>query len=249
MSGAHLALAAALMATATWSLAQPLPPLLQDSATLHPGWQVKGFPQAHKAIPPTRFEPGAVDGVTGVRVDTDASYGTLVHAVTAAPGPAPVLRWRWRLDAPLSGGWRAPDILTREGDDAALKVCALFDHPLERVPFFERQALRIARSVSGEALPAATVCYVWDATYPLLTEAANPYTRRVRFITLQGPASPLGRWVDESRDLARDFARLFADELPAGAAPPRVTQVLVGADSDNTASRSRGWVADLQWTP
>ena len=66
---------------------------------------------------------------------------------------------------------------------------------------------------------------------------------------LQGQTAPLQRWVNEERDLQADFARLFGDELPPGSAVPRITQVLIGADSDNTASRSSGWVADLNWVP
>jgi hypothetical protein len=237
----------AAMAAVSAAQTQPLPPLTLGDTGLHPAWRVVGFPQAHKNIPPTRFDSGVVDGVAGVRVETDRSYGTLVHPPVGPTGRT--LTWRWRLDTPLAGGSARPDILTRAGDDAALKVCAMFDHPLEAVPFFERQALRIARSVSGETLPAATVCYVWDSTYPAQTQAANPYTRRVRFITLQGASAPLARWVTESRDLSADFARLFADELPPGAEVPRVTRVLVGADSDNTGSHSTGWVADLRWAP
>ena len=53
----------------------------------------------------------------------------------------------------------------------------------------------------------------------------------------------------ENRDLSRDFATLFADELPAGSAVPPLRTVLIGADSDNTASRSSGWVADLRTSP
>ena len=105
----------------------------------------------------------------------------------------------------------------------------------------------VARSVSGEALPAATLCYVWDSGRPAPLQGANPYTRRVRFISLQGQGAPLGQWVNQSRDLAQDFSALFGDELPAGAEVPRVSTVLIGADSDNTASTSTGWVADLRW--
>ncbi|MEZ5706078.1 MAG: DUF3047 domain-containing protein [Burkholderiaceae bacterium] len=81
-------------------------------------------------------------------------------------------------------------------------------------------------------------------------EGVNPYTRRVRFISLRDRNAPLTRWTSESRDVAKDFAHLFADELPQGAQTPRtelprVTAVLIGADSDNTASRSTAWVADL----
>ncbi|MDP4734040.1 MAG: DUF3047 domain-containing protein, partial [Limnohabitans sp.] len=65
--------------------------------------------------------------------------------------------------------------------------------------------------------------------------------------TLQGKGAPLAQWQSESRDLAGDFAKLFADELPAGAAVPKVRAVLVGADSDNTAAQSVGWVKGIDW--
>lgn len=240
------ALAAALLAFSLGAHAQaPLPALVQADGTLNPAWRFVGFPKAKADIPFTRFEVDRVDGVPAVQVITASSYGTLVQDWS---GTAPTrLQWRWRLDTPLSGGKTPPDILTKAGDDAALKVCVMFDHALDRVPFVERTVLRIARSVSGEALPAATVCYVWDSTHPALTQAANPYTKRVRFISLQGKGAPLARWVHESRDVAADFATLFADELPANAAAPRITRVLLGADSDNSASTSSGWVADLRW--
>ena len=236
-----------LLTTSAAALAQtPLPALVQADGTLNPAWRYVGFPKAKADIPPTRFEAGRVDGVAAVQVVTASSYGTLVQDWS---GPAPArLQWRWRLDAPLTGGQSAPDILTKAGDDAALKVCVMFDHALDRVPFVERTVLRIARSVSGETLPAATVCYVWDSTHPALTQGPNPYTKRVRFISLQGAGAPLARWANESRDVAQDFATLFADELPSGAAAPRISRVLLGADSDNTASTSSGWVADLRWT-
>lgn len=227
--------------------AQSLPPLTQADGTLHPGWRYVGFPKQKAAIPPTVIEAGRVDGQPAVKVVTASSYGTLVHDLKDAP-PAR-LQWRWRLDQPLSDGQASPDLTTKAGDDAALKVCVMFDHPLERVPFVERTVLRLARSVSGEALPAATVCYVWDSGRPAGLQGANPYTRRVRYISLRGSETPTRQWVTESRDLARDFATLFADELPAGTPVPSVRTVLIGADSDNTASRSSGWVADLRTTP
>jgi hypothetical protein len=71
----------------------------------------------------------------------------------------------------------------------------------------------------------------------------------VRFITLQGKGAPLAQWQTETRDVAADFAKLFADELPQGAAVPPVRAVLIGADSDNTGSRSVGWVGAIGWQP
>lgn len=230
----------------------PLPPLLKADGTLNSAWRVVGFPKKQADLPTTRFEAGTVDGQAALQVSTESSYGTLVHNTPGAP-PAQ-LQWRWRVDQPLTGGQTPPNLRTKGGDDAALKVCVMFDHPLERVPFVERTVLRLARSVSGEALPAATLCYVWDSAAPAGLQGANPYTRRVRFISLRGNEAPAAQWQSERRDLARDFIALFADELPQGAKTPReavpaVSAVLIGADSDNTGSRSLGWVADVQTVP
>ncbi|WP_302173056.1 DUF3047 domain-containing protein [uncultured Hydrogenophaga sp.] len=229
--------------------APPLPALLGPNSVMGPEWRVVGLPARQRNVPLTAFDPGQVDGHEGVRVSTDASYGTLVHTLPGNVLPVMRLAWRWRLDQPLVGGSAAPDIMSRGGDDAALKVCALFDHPLDRVPFMDRQMLRLARSVSGEDLPAATVCYVWDSTYQAPVQAANPYTRRVRFITLQGRSAPLSRWITESRDVGRDFLALFGEEQSQDAPLPRLTRIVIGGDSDNTGSRSLGWVADLRWQP
>lgn len=235
--------------------AQGLSPLLDPQGAIHPAWRVVGFPQSRQPIPLTRFEPGSAAPVspvassarqpTAVQVRTDASYGTLVHAWQ---GPAPAwLNWRWRLDQPLSGGPTRPDLTTKAGDDAALKLCVMFNHPLDRVPLVERTLLRLARSLSGENLPAATVCYVWDSAHPAGLRGANPYTRRVRYISLRGSDSPLGQWVDERRSPEQDFLSLFGDEASGPVAPP-VLSVALGADSDNTASTSIGWVQGIQWS-
>ena len=226
-------------------MAQTLAPLVPPDGAAVTKWRFVGFPKSKADIPPTRFELAEVQGERALKVSTNASYGTWVHDLSKAePGH---LQWRWRLDQPLTDGKVMADILTKAGDVAALKVCVMFDHPLDRVPFMERTVLRIARSISGEDLPAATLCYVWDSVHPAGLRGANPYTHRVRFITLQGKGAPLAEWQTETRDVAADFAKLFADELPAGVALPKVRAVLVGADSDNTGAQSVGWVQEMVW--
>lgn len=215
-----------------------------------PPWRQVGFPQKHKPLPMTQFNIAPIDGQRALQVRTASSYGTLVHDWR---GPAGALQWRWRLDEPLTGGTAEPNLTTKAGDDAAIKLCVMFDHPLDQVPFVERTVLRLARSVSGEPLPAATLCYVWDTGSTTPQQGANPYTCRVRYMSLQTRKTPLAQWVTESRDVARDFITLFGDELPggAGAAPstvPPVTAVVVGADSDNTGSRSLAWITQVQWS-
>ena len=240
------ALLALGMACATaCATAQSLSPLVPADGAAASTWRFVGFPKSKADIPATRFELAEVQGERALKVSTSASYGTWVHDLPKVnPGR---LQWRWRLDQPLTGGQGVADIQTKAGEDAALKVCVMFDHPLDRVPFVERTLLRIARSVSGENLPAATLCYVWDSVHPAGLQGANPYTQRVRFITLQGKGAPLAQWQTETRDVAADFVNLFGDELPASTAAPKVRAVLIGADSDNTGALSVGWIKGIDW--
>lgn len=192
----------------------------------------------NQTLPRTAFAVVTLDaGMRALRVQSEASYGGLFHAW--AGSAASHISWHWRLDLPNAQA----DLTRKHSDDAALKVCALFDLPLEAVPFWERQALRLARMASGELLPASTVCYVWDARLPPGSTVDNVYTRRVRQIVLRGPEAAARRWFVEQRDLRQDFLRLFGDETQA---VPALLGILVGADADNTGSRSLGYLAELQ---
>lgn len=199
-------------------------------------WHVIGLPQQRK--PYTRFTVVSLDGQRVLRVDAASSYGHLVHPVLERTD-GHLLSWRWRLEQPIAGA----DLRHKDGDDSPVKVCALFDLPTSAVPFVERQVLRVTRLGSGEMLPAASVCYVWDNRLPPGTVLDNAFTRRIRMIVLRGPEAPLHAWVPERRDVAADFLRLFADE---SATVPPLIGVAIGADSDNTQSRSQAHVSALQ---
>jgi hypothetical protein len=215
-----------------------LSPLVQASPlALTAPWQLTLLPASYK-IPGSQFEPSLIDGEPALALRTARSYGTLVHNFRpTAPGR---LRWQWRLDTPLSGA----NITERNGDDSALKVCVMFDQPLADMPLLERTTLRLARAASDGPLPAATLCYLWDSRYPAGLAGNNAYTARVRYIVLQGPAAPLGAWVNQERDVAEDFRQLFGTE--SRQVPP-ITAVAVGADSDNTQGSSLGYLRRLQW--
>jgi hypothetical protein len=236
-------LVAVIVVSGVLGSAQAQAPLLQPLAA--PGdtppapWHVEGLPAQKK--PYTRFSLVDLDGRRALRVEADHSYGNLVHPLNLAR-PALHLVWQWRVEDLIP----AADLQTKAGDDTALKVCVAFDLPLERVPFLERQLLRVARSSSPDPLPAATVCYVWDTQLPVGTEIENAFTRRMRYIVLQSGASRLRQWTAERRDVVADFFKLFGAETTQ---LPPIIGVGVGADTDNTQSRSVGHVADLALGP
>lgn len=223
------------LALADVGTAALLPPIDPVTAEMPSEWRYAGLPGKL----PTRFSVTDVDGARALRIEADRSYGNLLHEMHPAE-PAHTLDWQWRVDL-LN---EASDLTWRLGDDTTLKVCAMFDMPLQQVPFAERQVLRVASVALHEPLPTATVCYVWDAHLAPGTALQSPVTRRVRYLVLEGPGAALNVWKEERRDLASDFLKLFGDESPA---VPRVSAIAVGADADNTQGHSLGWVRRLHF--
>ena len=207
-------------------------------------WRIAGLPvQGKAAVPLTRFDITSIDGRKVLRVQTDSSYGNLVHALPGVRlAPAAQLRWSWRLDQPLVNA----DLRQKRGDDLPLKVCLLFDMPISKLSFVDRSLLSLARSVSGEKLPSATLCYVWDHTLPAGTLLSNAYTSRVRMVVLNSGDKSLGQWVTHQRDVAADFKLAFGRESNS---LPALDGVLVGADSDNAGGRSLAYVGDITLDP
>jgi hypothetical protein len=198
-------------------------------------WQPVGLPKQDKPV--TRYRVVDFDGARVLAIDAQASYGNLVYEWPAGVR-AQQLSWRWRieLDNPKT------DLRSKGGDDHVVAVCALFDLPLQAIAFWERQMLRLARALSGQSLPAATLCYTWDARQPAGALLESPYTRRVRWIVLRGARDAMGVWRTEQRDLQADFVRAFGDESTT---VPLLRAVLLAGDADNTGGASLALVGDL----
>jgi hypothetical protein len=242
----RLFVAALLLAVTAYAHAQSKTPALTPFSSasgekLPAPWRVVGVPGGK--IPLTAYAIDEVDGRKVLRVEAIRSYGNLVHPLpNGVAGAGYRLRWRWRLDEPLHG----TDLHRRDGDDSPLRVCALFDMPLEKLGLIDRNLLRMARSVSGEKLPSATLCYVWDSALPAGTLLPNAYTSRLRIIVVDSGEQRLGQWISHDRDLAADFQRAFGEE--SSSLPP-LQAILVGGDADNTGGHSLGWVGDVTLAP
>ncbi len=214
-------------------------PALVQGGQIGAGWRVAALPQQKKPV--TRFSAETVGDRPALRVEANASYGNLVFEPASGAIPNR-LSWAWRVHQPVQGS----DVSTKLGDDLAAKVCLSFDLPLAKVPFVERQLLRLARSRSGENLPAATLCWVWGGSASSGQLLDSPYTRRLRYIVLHAQDEALGTWFEESRDVLADFRRAFGDEVPS---PPPLLAVIVGGDADNTGGHSVAHVTSLRWQP
>jgi hypothetical protein len=218
--------AAALAPFSTAPLGDPPPP-----------WRIVTLPKVPRH---TRFDVVERDGAHVLRIGADASYANLLlrFGPSEPERRATVLRWRWRVET-LS---RATDITRKRGDDVPTRICVLFDLPLDRLVFGDRVALRMGRALFDPDLPAATLCYIWDAHVAPGTWLPNAYTARVMQLVLQrGPST---EWKEERRDLRSDFATAFPTEATNGSFPP-IAAIGISADGDNTGARSLAFVGDL----
>jgi hypothetical protein len=221
--------------------AQALQPFSGAASDALPApWRLVGLPKGK--APLAQIELVNLGSERVLKLATDKSYGTLLHELKPVVlGSGSTLKWRWRLDQPIA----AADLKVKEGDDAPLKVCAMFDMPLDKLKFLERNLVRLARSISGEKLPAATLCYVWDHKLAVGTELPNAYSPRLRFVVLDSGDKKLGQWVTHERDLAADLQRAFGHEFVT---PPPLIAIVVGADSDNTQGSSLAYLGDITLT-
>lgn len=200
------------------------------------GWQpLKPAPNA----PDTRYTL-VRDGQTVVlKAEAERSMSGLVHPVRIDVAKRPLLRWRWKIDAPVGNA----DMTARAGDDYAARVYVLFDYPAERLPFGTRAKLRLAETVYGQKIPTAALNYVWDNRQPVGTMRPNAYTDRARMIVVQTGAARAGQWQTETRDVAADFRAAFGEE------PPDVVAVAIATDTDNTGSVAVAWYGDIEFLP
>lgn len=204
-----------------------------------PSWKFATLP--HKT--PTKFSLVDLAGARVLKVEADDSYGNLVHGLHVQLTPQSVLAWRWRVDKLVADA----DLKTRNGDDAAAKLCVFFDFDAAKLPLVERTRLALAHSISGQDVPSETLCYVWDNKLPADTALPNAFTKRIRFIVLDSGSARLGQWVTQRRNLVADYQRVFGDE--SGGKVPEVVGVAVSADADNTHGQGLAYFGDVTLAP
>lgn len=236
---------AVLGAVGTSALAQSnLTPFSRATGDKPPApWRAAGLPKGR--APLAQFDIVALDGSRVLRLHTDKTYGMLVQDISDfIPTASATLKWRWRLDEPVQNA----NLRVKAGDDAALKVCVLYNMPADVLPLSERVILGIARTIFDPNLPAATLCYVWDVTLAAGTLLSNAHTKRIRYMVLDGQGSEgsLGTWKSHERHVAQDFVKAFGHETKT---MPPVTAIAAGADSDSTKSSSLAYVGDISLEP
>lgn len=203
-------------------------------ASVPEGWRVTQLPGvAHQ----TRYEIVSEGGQRVLHAVADRSMAGLSQSVAVDPARRPWIVWRWKVDDVVAAG----TVGSKASDDYAARLYVLFDYDLSRLSFLARMKVKMARSLYGEAVPAAALCYVWDSRAPVGTIVPSAYTDRVRMVVVASGNASAGRWVELRRNVADDFRAAF------GEAAPRIVGVAIATDTDNTGGRVEAWYGDIRF--
>ncbi|WP_235579144.1 DUF3047 domain-containing protein [Pseudorhodoferax sp. Leaf274] len=200
--------------------------------------QLDGVPWQHLPLPgkrATQFDAVQVDGRAAMAVTADASASMLrkqVHVPASALGQ---LSFSWKVPALIPGA----DMAARDADDAPVRLVLAFEGDRSRFSAKNAMLSELARALTGEEMPYATLMYVWCNTRAPGSVILNPRTDRIRKIVVESGPGGLGQWRDYARDVHADFVRAFGEE------PGALVAVGIMTDSDNTSSHVQAWYGPL----
>lgn len=232
----------------TWSgeLARTLP--LQDGAVvevahfsrLHPGQDDLGGWEPFATVKgntPTRYRLVEQDGVVVIQADSAEGGSGLYRKIRIDPRHTPIIEWRWRV--PRESGRGGASGPSRYSPPVRLSIG--FDGDPAKLDFDDRAKLRMAKALTANGLPYASLLYVWLNQKPVGTLYSSPHTERVRHIVVESGEARLGEWVSVRRNILEDYKRAFGEE------PGDIVAVGIMTDyGDNNAPR-RAWYGDIRF--
>ena len=184
-----------------------------------------------------RTEYRLVSTAEGVALEAkaDQSASGMYRRIRIDPQRHPVIEWRWQV-AQLIPEANARVAAT---DDAVARLIVSFHGDPGKLDFQDRTQLRLAKALTGKALPYATLMYIWSSELPVDSLIEHPRTDRIRVIVVASGGRDLGEWRDYRRNVVEDYRRAFGED------PWDIVAVGVMTDADNTRQKARCLYGDI----
>lgn len=147
----------------------------------------------------------------------------------------PVIEWRWRVPRESAGAAsrRSPPV----------RISLGFHGDAAKLDFEDRVKLRMAKAMTVNGLPYASLLYVWRTDLPEGSLYSHPQTERVRHIVVESGESRVDQWVVVRRNVREDFRRAFGEE------PGDLVAVGVMTDFGDDGSPRRAHYGDITFRP
>jgi Protein of unknown function (DUF3047) len=209
---------------------------LEPDAPLPAGW--KNLPVVH-GKPLTQYTFVRDGQTTVLQADANRSASALMHEGNIDLAQTPVVAWRWKAEKPIEGA----DNRVGSKEDAPARLVFAFYGDMSKLSLFDRASMGVAKRLSGEDLPYATLMYIWSTTAAPDSVIANPHTGRVQMIVVSGQPGDAGHWQSLRRNIVQDYEKVFHEP------PGRITGYGLLTDTDNTGTTTRAWYGDIQFLP
>ncbi len=180
-----------------------------------------------------------VDTGEGVALEAnaEASASGLYRSIRINPETHPTLSWRWKVAGLIPGA----DKRHAHTEDSPARLLVSFHGDPSKIDFVERSKMRMARALSGQEVPYATLMYVVANDLPVGTLLANPHTDRIQMIVVASGEGQVGQWMDFRRNVLEDYRRAFGED------PWDIVSVGVMTDADNTGKSARCHYGDISF--
>jgi hypothetical protein len=175
------------------------------------------------------------DGRLAVAARADRSASLWRRNVRVPPQALGAVEFSWWVQALIPGA----DVQQAEHADAPARVVFAFAGDAAKLSARNQAMFELARALTGEEPPYATLMYVWDDKAPVESVIVNARSDRIRKIVVESGPAHLRQWRNYRRDLAADFRRAF------GEAPGMLVGIAVMTDADNTQSRAETWYGPI----
>jgi hypothetical protein len=186
------------------------------------------------ANPRTDYRPVEIDGQMGVEADAANGHSALQRLIHISPERHPIVEWSWRVPRLES------DERVGERPTPRARVMLAFHGDAEKLDIEQRVQLRMAKAITGQAMPYSSLIYVWLNGVPSGTVVQSPYTERVRLIAVDG-GERFDRWVEHRRDVREDYRRAFGEE------PGDIVGVGIFTDVDRNGAPGRAYYGDISF--
>lgn len=179
------------------------------------------------------------DGRESLSATANSAASMLRRQVRIEPAQLGAVRFSWQVPQLLAEA----DLARRETEDSPVRIILAFEGDRSRFSAKDSMLAELARAVTGEEMPYATLMYVWCNKREPGTVIKSSRTDRIRKIVVESGASRLNRWLDYERDIRADYERAF------GEAPGALVGIAIMTDSDNTKSKARAWYGPVSLQP
>jgi Protein of unknown function (DUF3047) len=171
-----------------------------------PGWRSYETPGGHPRYDFTVVEDA---GRRALRMRSESEHSPIAHELRVDLARTPILTWCWKVVSFPAGA----DLRQRATSDATGHVFVIWP----RFP---------------EMLRSRLIGYVWEPQAPADAIFTSKKTGTVTYVVLRSGREGVGAWVEERRDVAADYRKIY------GGDPPDPPALALSIDTNDTRARA-----------